>query len=166
MASKVPFAKQQTNWLALIPILLVLGILCLCFYQIDKQNFWLIALFVYMMLRQLTRFLFFPNAIFEGIKLIKNEKFMEAIPFFQETIGYYTKNHWIDEYRFFLLISSAKSSIKESSICNLAYCYLQTGDVKKAKEIYQDVLLEYPENINARSMLNTINLIASNTAAN
>jgi len=162
MASKVPFVRQQINWLSLIPILTTLGALCLLFYQFDQQNFWLIALFVYFMLRLLSKFLFFPNAIFEGIKRIKDEQFEQAIPFFEETINYYTKNRWIDTFRFFLLLSSAKSSIRESSLCNLAYCYLQTGDIQKAKEIYQNVLFEYPENINAKSMLNTINLISAN----
>ncbi|KAA9038542.1 tetratricopeptide repeat protein [Ginsengibacter hankyongi] len=164
MASKVPFVKQQINWLSLFPILITLGALCLFFYQFDQKFFWLIALFVYYMLRLLCKFLFFPNAIFEGVKRIKQEQFEQAIPFFEETISYYTKNRWIDTFRFFLLLSSAKSSIMESCLCNLAYCYLQTGDIQKAKEIYQNVLFEYPENINAKSMLNTINLISANVS--
>ncbi len=160
MTSKVPFVKQETNWLAFIPKLAVIGILCLCFYPLDKQSFFLIAFFAYFMLTLLARWLFFPNALYEGITLIKQAKFQEAIPVIQVTIDYYTKHSWIDKFRFLLLISSAKRTIRESSICNLAYCYLQTGNIQKAKEIYHDVLLQYPENINAKSMLNTINLIS------
>ncbi len=165
MASKVPFVKQEIDWLALIPKLFVIGILCLCFYPLDKQNFFLIAFVVYFILTILARKLFFPNSLHEGIKLIREAKFDQAIPVVEKTIDYYTKHSWIDKYRFLLLISSAKRTIRESSICNLAYCYLQVGDIKNAKEIYQDVLIQYPENINAKSMLRTINLVSLDKAS-
>ena len=162
MASKVPFVKQQINWLSLFPILVTLGLLSLLFYQFDRRSFFALAVFAFFMLRLLSKFLFFPNAIFQGVKKIKEGQFALAIPFFEETVAYYTTHRWIDTFRFFLLISTAKSSIRESSLCNLAYCHLQTGDVNTAKEMYQNIVLEYPENINARSMLNTINLISAN----
>lgn len=166
MASKVAFVKQETNWLALIPKLSVIGILCLCFFPLDKQNFFIIGFVVYLILTFLARQLFFPNSLHEGIKLIREAKFDQAIPFIQKTIAYYIKYPWIDKYRFLLLISSAKSTITESSICNLAYCYLQVGDIKKAKEIYQNVLMHYPENINAKSMLRTIDLVSLDKTSN
>jgi tetratricopeptide (TPR) repeat protein len=166
MTSKVLFVKQETNWLALIPKLAVIGILCLCFYPIDKTGFFLIAFLAYYMLTLLAKFLFFPNALYEGVNLIKQAKFQEAIPFLQDTINYYTKYSWIDKFRFILLISSAKRTIRESSICNLAYCYLQIGQIQKAKEIYQDVLRQYPENINAQNTLNTIHLISQEKLSN
>ena len=166
MASNVPFVKQETNWFALFPKLLVIGILCICLYPIDKQNFFFIAFFIYFLLTLLTRWLFFPNALYKGIKLIREAKFHEAIPIVQQTIDYYLKKPWIDKYRFWLLISSAKRSITESSTCNLAYCYLQIGQVKQSKEIYENLLRQYPGNINAKSMLNTINLISKEAEAN
>lgn len=166
MASKVAFVKQETNWFALFPKLLIIGILCLCFYPVDKQNFFYVAFFAYFLLTLLAKWLFFPNVLYEGIKLIREAKFEEAIPFVQKTIEYYLKKPWLDKYRFWLLISSAKTSITESSKCNLAYCYLQTGQVKQAKKIYENVLLEYPAHINATNMLNTINLISKEALSN
>ena len=137
MASKVAFVKQETNWFALFPKLLVICILCLCFYPVDKQNFFFIGFFIYFLLTLLARWIFFPNVLYDGIKLIREAKFQEAIPVVQQTIDYYKKKSWVDKYRFWLLISSAKRSIAESSTCNLAYCYLQIGQVKRAKEIYE-----------------------------
>jgi tetratricopeptide (TPR) repeat protein len=166
MATKVAFIKQERNWFALFPNLLVIGILCLCFYQVDKQYFFFIALFLYFLLTLLAKWLFFPNVLYEGIKLIREAKFEEAIPIVQQTIDYYLKKSWIDKYRFWLLISSAKRSIGESSTCNLAYCYLQIGQVNRAKEIYDNVLHQYPDNINAKCMLNTINLVSKEAVAN
>ena len=166
MASKVAFVKQEINWFALLPKLLVIGLLCLCFYPIDKRDFLFIALFIFILLTLLARWLFFPNVLYEGIQLIREAKFQEAIPVIQKTIDYYQQKSWIDKYRFWLLISSAKRSITESSICNLGYCYLQIGQVKQAKEIYENVLRQYPENINAKNMLNTINIVSRDTEAN
>jgi hypothetical protein len=124
MASKVAFAKQETNWLALIPKLAVIGILSLCFYQIDKQNFFILAFVLYLIFTFLSRKFFFSNSLRRGIKLIREAKFGEAIPVIKKTIDYYTEHAWIDKYRFVLLISSSKRTIREMSICNLAYCYL------------------------------------------
>ena len=166
MASKVAFVKQEINWFAFFPKILVIAILCLCFYPLDGHNFFLIAFVIYLLLTYLARFLFFPKVIHEGIRLIREAKFHEAIPFVQQTIDYYLQRPWIDKYRFWLLISSSQKTITESSICNLAYCYLQTGQVKRAKEIYEDVLHQYPYNNNAKTMLSTINVISEESEAN
>lgn len=160
MASKVLFAKQEINWLSLIPKLIVIGILCLCFYPLEKQGCLLISIFFYFLLTLLAKWLFFPNVLYEGMKLIREEKFQEAIPRLEDTIDYFVRNLWIDKFRFLLLISSAKRSIKESTICNLAYCYLQVGNVKKATETYEDVLLSYPDNWSAKAVLNMINIVS------
>jgi tetratricopeptide (TPR) repeat protein len=159
METKVPFVKQETNWLALIPKVFVIGIFCILFYQFDKRNFFLFAVIVYLILTYIARWLFYPSFVHAGIKHIKEGKFEQAIPFIQKTINYYKGHPWIDKFRFLLLISSAKSTILESSVCNLAYCYLQTGQVEKSTELYQNILRQNPENINARAMLNTINLV-------
>jgi hypothetical protein len=46
------------------------------------------------------------------------------------------------------------------SLCNLAYCLLQIGKVKESKELYESILIQYPENAVAKTQLNTINIIA------
>jgi len=39
MPSKISFARQETNWFALIPELILLAILCACFYPLDKKDY-------------------------------------------------------------------------------------------------------------------------------
>jgi tetratricopeptide (TPR) repeat protein len=167
MTSKVPFIKQEINWLAIVPRLFLISILCFVFYHFlgatDKHNFFIFAFIVYLLIAFALRKLFLPLVLHQGIQLIKEEKFEQAIPFIQKTVDYYTKNSWIDKFRFLLLISSSKSTIRESSICNLAYCYLQIGETKKSREIYQGVLTQYPKNKNAKSMLNTINILSTDS---
>ena len=161
MAPKVTFVKQEINWFALLPKLLVIGILCACFYPVDKKNFFFFGVFIYFILTLIARWLFFPNDLYKGTELIREAKFKDAIPYVQKTIDYYKQKPWVDKYRFWLLISSSKRSILESSTCNLAYCFLQIGEVNHAKQIYQNLLYDYPENINAIGMLNTIKLISN-----
>jgi hypothetical protein len=47
-------------------------------------------------------------------------------------------------------------------IINIAFCYSQIGNGLKAKEIYQHVLIEYPENRLASVALNMLNSIVQN----
>ena len=61
------------------------------------------------------------------------------------------------------MVSSSKRGIRESSICNLGFCLLQIGQVKAAKEVYEDVLRQYPENTVAIIQLRTINTISNST---
>ena len=164
MSSKVPLAKQETDLLAFIPRILFIAILCFCFYPLEKKFFLLIAVFAYLMLVQLSRFFFLPNVLYKSTGLIRKANFEMAIPVIKECIEYFRKRDWVDKYRFPLLISTSKNSITETLICNLAYCYLQIGEVKKSKELYQEVVDEFPENISAKTMLNTIKLISLNAA--
>jgi hypothetical protein len=59
--------------------------------------------------------------------------------------------------------SSSKRGIRESSICNLGFCLLQIGQVKAAKEVYENVLRQYPENTIAKIQLRTINALTTNS---
>jgi len=81
-----------------------------------------------------------------GIKLFKQEKFEAAIPLFEESVAYFTKNKWIDTYRYVTIMSSSKMSYREMGLCNIAFCYSQIKKGEKAKEYYNLVLREYPEN--------------------
>ncbi len=80
------------------------------------------------------------------MKLIKRHRFTEAIPFFEKSADFFSKNGWVDKYRFLTLLSASKLSYREMGLCNIAFCYSQTGNGIRAKECYQQVLQEYPEN--------------------
>ncbi|HMH10746.1 MAG TPA: tetratricopeptide repeat protein, partial [Candidatus Nitrosopolaris rasttigaisensis] len=105
----------------------------------------------------------FPKDVHKSIRFIKEEKFGEAIPYIERSIEFYNKHSWIDKYRFLLMVSSSKRGMRESSICNLGFCLLQTGQVNAAKEVYEDVLRQYPQNTVAIIQLRTINTISNST---
>jgi hypothetical protein len=163
MSSKVPFVQQEIVWLAIVPRLLFIGILCMVYYQWDKRNFVVFGFITYLIVWYGLRAIAFPGDVHKSIRLIREEKFREAIPHIERSIDFYTKHPWIDKYRFLLMVSSSKRGIRESSICNLGFCLLQIGQVKDAKELYEDVLRQYPENTVARSQLRTINTLTTNS---
>ena len=163
MSSKVPFVKQETVWLAVVPHILFIGILCMVYYQWDRKNYFVFGFITYLIIWYGLRTMAFPKDVHKSIRLIKEEKFGEAIPYIERSIEFYDKHSWIDKYRFLLMVSSSKRGIRESSICNLGFCLLQTGQVKAAKKVYEEVLRQYPENTVAQVQLRTINTVTNST---
>jgi len=159
MFSKISFARQETNWFALIPKLILLAILCVCFYPLDKKEYFIFAVFVFFFLTLAARRTFLTADLHTSIKHIRNEAFAEAIPYIEKSFDYYKQRPWIDKYRFALQISSSKSTIREICIGNLAYCYLRLGEPLKAKALYEALLRENPANKNAKLMLGGVKTI-------
>lgn len=160
MASKVAFVKQSTNWIAFVPRIIILGLLCIFFYQLDKKIYFIPAFIVYLLITYLFKILFLPEVLHKGIQFIREAKFGKAIPLIHQSIAYYVKYPWIDKYRYLFMISSSTYTLREMCLCNYAYCSLQIGEITKATQIYEDILKEFPNNINASSMLNTINILS------
>ena len=159
MPSKITFVRQETNWFAFIPKLILLAVLCVCFYPLDKREYVVFAVFVFFVITLAARWAFLTEDLHQSIKHIRNAAFAEAIPFIEKSFDYYTQRAWIDKYRFALQISSSKSTFREICIGNLAYCYVRLGEPLKAKALYEALLREYPANKNAKLMLDDIKTI-------
>jgi tetratricopeptide (TPR) repeat protein len=95
----------------------------------------------------------------KGINLVKQGNFIDAIPYFERSVKYFSENDWVDKYRFLTMLSSSKMSYREMGLCNIAFCFSQTGEGQKAKELYQFTLNEYPENVLAQTALNLFNSV-------
>lgn len=144
MASNVPTVRQVA-WLSLIPHLLIMGILIAIFYFLNTAEYFLYGALVYVLLAYALRN-FIAKSNKRGMKLVKQRQFREAIPFFEQSVAFFTRNSWVDKYRFLTLLSSSKMSYKEMGLCNIAFCYSQTGDGQQAKRYYELVLAEFPDN--------------------
>ncbi len=92
----------------------------------------------------------------QGMKLVRKQKFEAALPSFEKSVAYFSKNRWVDKYRFLTLLSSSRACYKEMGLCNMAFCYSQIGNGQKAKEYYEQVLKEFPENGLALAGLNML----------
>lgn len=144
MASKVPTVKQVA-WISLIPQLMLMGLIIFVYHLIGFQNSFLLGACTYLILSLMLRNLIAADHR-RGIRLVKQQQFEQAIPFFEKSVRFFTENKWIDTFRFLTLLSSSKMTYKEMALCNIAFCYSQTGNGQKAKEYYELTLKEFPNN--------------------
>ena len=157
MAAKVPVTRFF-SWISLIPQLALIGLFCYIFYLLDFDEPFIFGGLTYCLLAILLR-----NAIAkkhrQGMRLVKQKKFAEAIPLFEKSVDYFTRHAWVDKYRYLTLLSSSGMTYKEMGLCNIAFCLSQTGNGQSAKEYYEKTIREFPENGVAIAALNMINSI-------
>jgi tetratricopeptide (TPR) repeat protein len=157
MASNVPTVKQIA-WISLIPQLTLTGIIIYIYYIFQNQQPVIYGGLTYIGLSILLRNILAKDHR-DGLRLAKQENFTDAINKFEKSVDFFTKNSWLDKYRFLTLLSSSKMTYKEMSLCNIAFCYSQTNNGKKAKEYYEQIIKEFPENGLAIAGLRLINSV-------
>ncbi|MCC7520948.1 MAG: tetratricopeptide repeat protein [Flavobacteriaceae bacterium] len=160
MASYVPIVRQIA-WILLIPQLLLMGLLIYIFHLLKLEDAFFYGAATYLVLYFRLKNLVAKDHR-QGMKLVKQQKFEEAIPLFEKSVDFFTRNNWVDKYRFLTLLSSSKMTYKEMGLCNIAFCYSQTNNGQKAKEYYELTLKEFPENGIATVGLKMINSFVQN----
>jgi len=161
MATNVPTVRQVA-WISLIPQLILMGIII---YIYDLQEFddpFLFGALTYLILSFGLRNLVARDHR-NGMKHVKKQQFESAIPLFEKSVAFFTKNNWIDKFRFLTLLSSSKMTYKEMGLCNIAFCYSQISNGQKAKEYYELALKEFPDNGLAAAGLKMINSFGQTT---
>ena len=159
MNSKIPVVRQ-INWISIIPQLVILGIIFIIWKLINIGDPFLSTLVTYLIISISVRFLI-PRDHRNGMLLVKQEKFSEAIVYFEKSYDFFSRHNWIDKYRFVTLLSSSRMCYKEMALANIAFCYGQIGNGLKSKEYYEKTLQEYPDNGIARAGLNLINSVTN-----
>lgn len=86
-----------------------------------------------------------PIAHRRGIRLSRNQHFEQAIAAFEESYEFFTRHPWIDRFRSLVLMSPSAISYREMALCNVAFCYTQIGNGRKATEVYRRTLAEFPD---------------------
>lgn len=101
-----------------------------------------------------------------GIRLLRHERYADAIPRFEASLAFLDRHPWIDKYRSVVLMSPAAWSYREMAFNNLALCYSQLGDGQRARECYQACLDFNPKNWVATAALRLMDTaVASATTA-
>ncbi|MBC7845114.1 MAG: hypothetical protein H7Y10_01320 [Flavobacterium sp.] len=155
MASNPPIIKQVA-WASLIPQIAFILILISIYNQFGFEDAGLYGALTYLFLSIGLRY-FIPENHRKGIQLTKINQFEKAISEYEKSYEFFTKNDWIDKYRFITLLSSSKMNYREMALCNIAFCYSQIGNGTKAIEFYKKTLEEFPENGLAQSALKMLN---------
>lgn len=92
----------------------------------------------------------------KGLRLIREERYDEAIACFEKGYKYLERHPRIDRYRFIVMLSCSAFSYREIALCNVAFCYGQTGESETAFLIFGEILEQYPNNVIARTNLNLL----------
>ncbi|MBS1660732.1 MAG: tetratricopeptide repeat protein [Bacteroidetes bacterium] len=151
--------KPRLSSAALLHRVVFFALLCYAMYPYAGKLSIVYAFFLQLVVVYGLKFIFIPGSSFTAWSRMRQEKYEEAVGYFQKDVEYYTKREWIDKYRAALMISWSTISYREIALCGMAYCLIQNGQVKEGKEVYEFVLKEYPESEAARRSLNAINLI-------
>ncbi len=158
MTSNVPMVRKIA-WLAILVQVIIIALLIFLYQQISFGDPFIFAALTYVILAFLLRNIFSKQHRI-GILLVKQQRFTEALPFFQKSYDDLNKRSWIDKYRCLTLFSSSKLSYREMALCNMAFCYSQIGEGQKARAYYELALKTNPQNglaIAGLNMLNSIN---------
>ncbi len=143
MASKRPIVKQVA-WISIFPHVFIMACIVLSAKLIGIQSYLMTGAIIYLLISFLLRF-GIPSQHRKGIALLRNDSFLEAIPFFEKSYAFFKRNPWIDKYRYITLLSSSHASYTEMALLNIAFCYGQSGSGKKSKKYYERALSEFPE---------------------
>jgi tetratricopeptide (TPR) repeat protein len=152
MASTTPIVRQ-INWLSLIPQLIVMAVLSFAWWFYDKRNFILLGTLSYLILSIVLRGVLARQQR-KGIQEIRKGNYKAAIPYFEKSYEYFTKNTYLDKWRSLFLLSSSRISYREMALINRAFCYTQIKEGEKAKELYKKALEEFPDSGMAKAGLN------------
>jgi len=151
MSSKTPTVRQVA-WISLVPQLTFMGLLICGFFIFKSSEPVLHGTLTYLAISFGLR-TFIPKDHRQGLSLVKEQRFSDAIAYFQKSYDFFSKNIWIDKYRFLTLLSSSRISYREMALCNIAFCYSQIGDGKTAIEYYTRTLNEFPDSGLAQTAL-------------
>lgn len=159
MASNVPVVRRVA-WLSVLLQLIIIALFTYLFHLAGFSEPFVFAALSYSLLAFILR-KSIANEHRTGMKLVKQHKFAEALSLFKRSVDYFTKHKWVDDYRSLTLLSASGMSYREMGLCNIAFCYSQTGNGEKAIEYYELALKEFPGNGLAVAGLNMLRSVQS-----
>lgn len=158
MASGLPIIRQFARP-AVIPHSILVMAFIFAFSLLNAGSPLLYGALVYIILALALRRLV-PRDHRRGIKLVKQEKFAEAISSFEKSVEFFRRNSWVDKFRYLTILSSSQMSFREMGLCNIAFCYHKIGEGAKAIEFYRRALDTYPESGLAKAALRRLGSVS------
>ena len=155
----------KTSWLRLIPHLMAV---VFCSYLVSLTGLYddwiynlLLGWALVLLYRLLIRYTVTKDHA-RGIKLVKRQRFEEAVEAFHDSLIFFEKHQSLDKWRSIIFLSPGKYGYKEMAYANLGFAYGQLRNGEKAREYYEKCLELNPNNGLAISALNLLNS-ATNT---
>jgi hypothetical protein len=162
MASKAPIV-MQVAWISLVPQFTVMAVFIGAAYFSGLDPFPLIGTAAYLGFAILLRSVLARDHRMAS-KLVRQGEFAQAIPYYERSYEFFSRNKWIDDWRYVTLLSSSQICYREMSLVSEAFCYGQIGDGNKSYELYQRTLREFPESTMAQSAIRLMDSARSTVA--
>ena len=96
-----------------------------------------------------------------GVRHSKRKEFERAISEFQKSDAFFRDHEWIDRFRAITMLSAAGMRYREMALVSLGFCYAQIGDGLRARQSYEQSLIEFPDNEMAKAALRLMDAGAS-----
>jgi len=151
MSSTIPVVKQ-TSWLATIPQLVALLLAIAVGQSLRPKDGFIWGAGAYLMYSIGSRWLIAKRHRV-GMNLVKQHRFEEAIPEFQESLKFFDRNSWIDRFRSVVLMSPSAPGYREMALVNIAFCYGQINQGIQARRYYEECLERFPDSELAKTAI-------------
>ena len=96
-----------------------------------------------------------------GVRHSKRKEFERSISEFQKSAAFFRDHEWIDRFRAITMLSAAGMRYREMALVSLGFCYAQIGDGLRARQSYEQSLIEFPDNEMAKAALRLMDAGAS-----
>jgi hypothetical protein len=142
MSSGAPIIRQVW-WPAVLPQLVAIGIAIAIAAALGAPYALLWGAAAYLAYSIGSRQLFTrPHRA--GVRLVKQQRFEDAIPKFRESFDFFERHPWVDRFRSLVLMSPSAASYREMALANIAFCYGQLGDGEQCRSYYRMCLDRFP----------------------
>jgi len=136
---------RRISWVAVIPQIITLSVLVFMGDMLMPRYGISIGAGIYIGYVLAAR-RYFTRYHRAGIRLVKLQKFNEAVVKFKQGLDYFNKYPWIDRFRSIVVMSPSAMTYREIQLVNIAFCYSQMGDGQSARSYYEQCLQQYPAN--------------------
>jgi len=167
MTQRMPVVRQM-QWMGLIPQFVAIAVLAVIAYVVfpalDIPIDIFIAALGYLIFCRVMRARFVRDHRM-GMRAYNAQKFQDAISHFEASYRFFSTHPRLDSWRSLLFGVASPNSYRVVALCNMAYCYSQSGYGQQAIKLYEQALLEKPDCAIAKASLNMLNSVSPTTNA-
>lgn len=162
MSQRMPVVSQL-QWTGLIPQFAAIALLAVITYIVLPDSGIPLDIFIgamaYLVFCRVMRAKFVRDHK-NGMRAYHAQKFQDAISHFDASYRFFSAHRRLDAWRSLLFGVAGPNPYRVIALCNMAYCYSQTGDGQQAIKLYEQALHEKPDCALAKASLNMLRSVS------
>jgi hypothetical protein len=167
MSQRMPVLRQL-QWVGLMPQFFAIAVLAIivrvAFPNLGVPVDIFIGALVYLIFCRVMR-ASFVRGHKSGMSAYRAQQFQDAISHFEASYRFFSTHRWLDTWRSLLFGVASPNPYRVMALCNMAYCYAQTGEGQRAIELYEQALHEEPDCALAQASLNMLRSVSPTSNA-